>query len=205
MIQTVCRTPTRARYALLLLAAGLLGAAGCASAGAGSTTRNPDAREWIQLFNGRDLTGWTPKFTGHDLGVNHNNTFRVEDGLLKVRYDGWSGWNGEFGHIYWERPYSYYVIGAEYRFVGGQVTGAPASLAWAIRNNGLMLHAQPPETMSRAQDFPISIEVQLLGGLGDGRPRTTANLCTPGTHVVMRDSLVTRHCTNSTSQTYRTS
>ena len=185
----------------LLLAGLLLASTGCAAAGVGSA-RDPDAPEWVQLFNGRDLTGWTPKFTGHELGVNFNNTVRVEDGLLKVRYDNWTGWNGEFGHIYYERPYSHYVIGAEYRFVGGQVPGAPASLAWARRNNGLMLHAQPPETMSRGQDFPISIEVQLLGGLDDGQRRSTANLCTPGTHVVMRDSLLTRHCTNSSSETY---
>ena len=40
--------------------------------------------DWIQLFNGKDLEGWTPKFTGYPLGVNHLNTFRVEDGLFKV-------------------------------------------------------------------------------------------------------------------------
>jgi hypothetical protein len=64
-----------------------------------------------------------------------------------------------------------------------------------------MVHGQSPESMTRDQDFPISIEVQLLGGLGEGE-RTTANLCTPGTHVVMHDSLMTDHCVNSTSKTY---
>jgi hypothetical protein len=44
--------------------------------------------------------------------------------------------------------------------------------------------------------------VQLLGGLGDGKPRPTANLCTPGTHVVMDGKLFTPHCVNSTSRTY---
>ena len=88
------------------------------------------------------------------------------------------------------------VIAAEYRFVGEQVQGGPA---WAMRNNGLMLHAPDPKTMLKDQDFPISIEVQLLGGLGDGKPRTTANLCTPGTNVVMSGKLVTAHCINSTS------
>jgi hypothetical protein len=55
--------------------------------------------------------------------------------------------------------------------------------------------------MGRDQDFPISIEVQLLGGLGEG-PRSTGNLCTPGTNVVMDGKLVTDHCINSSSQTY---
>ena len=45
------------------------------------------AAEWIQLFNGKDLTGWTPKIRYHDLGDNFGDTFRVEDGLLKVSYD----------------------------------------------------------------------------------------------------------------------
>ena len=163
---------------------------------------NPDEKTWIQLFNGRDLSDWTIKFTKHDLGVNYNDTFRAEDGLLKVRYDKWSAFNGEFGHIFYKESFSYYLLAAEYRFVGEQVTGAGPRLAWALRNNGLMLHSPDPKTMLKDQDFPISIEVQLLGGLANGKPRTTANLCTPGTNVVLKGTLHTAHCTNSTSKTY---
>ena len=159
---------------------------------------NVDPRDWIQLFNGKDLTDWTIKFAKHDLGENLYNTFRAEDGLLKVRYDQWPTFNAEFGHLFYKDPFSYYLLAAEYRFVGDQVAGAPA---WANRNNGLMLHSPSPRTMLKDQDFPISLEVQLLGGLGTG-PRTTANLCTPGTHVVYQGKLHTAHCTNSTSQTY---
>ncbi len=158
------------------------------------------APAWVPLFNGTDLAGWTPKFAGHELGVNLHNTFRVEDGLLKVAYDQWTDFDGEFGHLFYERPYSHYRIAAEYRFVGEQPAAA-RSVGWAVRNNGFMLHAQDPRTMLRDQDFPISIEVQFLGGLGRG-PRPTANLCTPGTHVVLGGALRTAHCTNSTSQTY---
>jgi hypothetical protein len=150
------------------------------------------------LFNGRDLSDWTIKFAKHDLGENFRNTFRVEEGLLKVRYDQWPKFDGEFGHIFYKDPFSYYLLAAEYRFVGEQVAGAPS---WAIRNNGLMLHSPHPRTMLKDQDFPISLEIQLLGGLGKG-PRTTANLCTPGTNVVLNGQLHTPHCTNSTSQTY---
>jgi len=64
-----------------------------------------------------------------------------------------------------------------------------------------MIHCQPPETMKKDQNFPISIEVQLLGGRGSGE-RSTANLCTPGTNVEMNGKLVTQHCINSTSKTY---
>ena len=126
----------------------------------------------------------------------------MADGLLQVRYDQWPSFNGEFGHIFYKDPFSHYLLAAEYRFVGDQVAAAGPALAWARRNNGLMLHSQDPKTMLKDQDFPISIEVQLLGGLGDGKPRTTANLCTPGTHVVLKGQLHTPHCTNSTSKTY---
>jgi hypothetical protein len=164
--------------------------------------RNPDQKEWIQLFNGRDLSDWIIKFTHYDLGVNLHDTFRVEDGLLKVRYDKWTTFTDEFGHIFYKDPFSYYLLAAEYRFVGEQVKTARTDLGWAVRNNGLMLHSPHPNTMMKDQDFPISLETQLLGGLGDGKPRTTANLCTPGTHVVMNGALRTAHCTNSTSKTY---
>ena len=161
-----------------------------------------DPKDWIQLFNGKDLKDWTIKFAHHDPGTNLNDTFRVEDGLLKVRYDKWNGFTDQFGHIFYREPFSHYVLAAEYRFVGDQVAGAPKQLTWALRNNGLMLHSQAPKTMMKDQDFPISIEVQLLGGLANGKPRTTANLCTPGTNVVLNGTLETRHCINSTSKTY---
>jgi hypothetical protein len=155
--------------------------------------------EWQQLFNGRDLTGWTPKIRGHDAGVNFADTFRVEDGILKVSYDKYDGeFNERFGHLFYEKPFSNYVLRIEYRFVGDQARGGPE---WAVRNSGVMLHGQTPESMTKDQDFPVSIEVQFLGGNGR-RERTTANLCTPGTNVVMDGKLFTPHCTNSTSKTY---
>ena len=162
---------------------------------------DPDAKEWIQLFDGKDLRGWKIKFAKHPLGENFRNTYRVENGMLEVRYDQWPSFDGEFGHIFYERPFSYYLVAAEYRFVGDQVRGAGPDLAWGIRNNGIMVHSQSPESMGLNQDFPISLEVQLLGGLGKG-PRPNGNLCTPGTNVFMDGKLFTPHCVNSTSKTY---
>ena len=153
---------------------------------------------WIQLFNGKDLDDWQIKFKGHELGDNYKNTFRVEDGLLRVSYDDWDEWDGNFGHIFYNDEFSYYKLRVEYRFVKDQVKGGPG---WAFRNNGLMIHGQTAESMELDQNFPVSIEVQLLGGPGKG-VRPTMNLCTPGTNVVMNGKLVEQHCINSKSETY---
>ncbi|MBM3754817.1 MAG: DUF1080 domain-containing protein [Acidobacteria bacterium] len=155
-------------------------------------------KDWIPLFNGKNLKDWTPKITGYPLGDNFANTFRVSNKLLQVRYDGYDEFASKFGHLFYKNPYSYYVIAAEYRFVSDQAKNGPG---WATRNSGIMVHGQDPKTMTKDQDFPISIEVQLLGGLGKG-PRATANLCTPGTNVVREGKLFTPHCFNSKSKTY---
>ncbi len=154
--------------------------------------------EWVPLFNGKNLDGWIPKITGYDPGDNFGDTFRVEDGILKVCYDQYDRFDGRFGHLFHERTFSHYLLRVEYRFVGEQLAGGPG---WAYRNSGIMLHGQPAETMRKDQDFPVSIEAQLLGGGGQG-DRSTANVCTPGTHIVMDGELITRHCINSSSKTY---
>lgn len=154
--------------------------------------------QWIQLFNGKDINDWRVKITGYPLNNNYGNTFRVEDGLLKVSYDAYTKFDERFGHIFYKQKYSYYLLGVEYRFTGEQCPGGPA---WAFRNSGAMLHSQDPESMTQNQDFPISIEGQLLGGNGKDE-RTTANLCTPGTNVVMNGKLLTDHCVSSKSKTY---
>ena len=162
-------------------------------------SRAQDKRPWVQLFNGKDLQGWTPKISKHPFGENYGNTFRVQDGKLVVSYDRYEAFNDQFGHLFYQTPYSHYLLAIEYRFTGEQARGGPG---WAYRNSGVMLHCQPPQTMQRDQDFPISIEVQFLGGDSTGK-RSTCNLCTPGTHVVMNDKLVTDHCISSTSGTFR--
>ncbi len=157
------------------------------------------ADKWIQLFNGKDLTGWIPKIKGYPAGKNFADTFRVEDGVLMVSYDQYEGdFKDRFGHLFYEQPFSNYVLRLEYRIVGEQSPNAPA---WAIRNSGIMIYGQSPDSMTLNQDFPVSIEVQLLGGDGT-HTRHTGNLCTPGTHVVMDGKLVTQHCINSNSPTY---
>lgn len=176
------------RLSLALLAVLFLAPALCAE----------EKEEWVSLFNGKDLTGWVPKIRHHKAGENWKDTFRVVDGLLTVSYDQYDKFDSTFGHLFYEKPFGNYRLRLEYRFIGDQISDGPG---WATRNSGIMVHGESPNTMAIDQDFPASIEVQLLGGLGSGM-RTTGNLCTPGTNVEMGGKLVTRHCTSAKSKTY---
>lgn len=182
---------------LSILSIALLSAS-CVAQKKNTQKASTQKEEWASLFNGQDLTGWTPKIRHYAAGENFANTFRVEDGKIIVRYDGYDAFNARYGHLFYKDKFSYYRIKLQYRFVGEQ---ANQGEGWALRNSGIMVHGQSPESMGKDQDFPVSIEVQLLGGNGKD-PRTTCNLCTPGTHVVMNDKLVTAHCINSKSKTY---
>jgi hypothetical protein len=142
------------------------------------------ADNWIPVFNGKDLDGWTPKFAGFNTGKNHHNSFHVEDGMLKVSYADCPKFDGSSGHLFYKTPYSHYRIRAEFRFTGEQAEGGPE---WVFRNNGFMLHCQAPETMKLEQNFPNSIEMQFWGNDPDknkkfsGRPM--GNVFTPGTRI----------------------
>ena len=165
----------------------------------GSCAASEEGPQTVALFNGKDLTGWTPKIRGLPLGEDPGRTFRVADGLLQVSYDNYEGdFASRFGHLFHEGTWSHYRLLIEYRFTGEQAAGGPG---WAWRNSGVMIHGQTAESMRVDQEFPVSIEVQFLGGDGSN-PRATANLCTPGTHVVIDGQLVTTHCIDSSSPTF---
>ncbi len=189
------RSPLRMPRAMTLAAAACL-----TLITAGPATAQSSDADWRDLFNGRDLTGWTPKIVGHTLGADPFQTFRVIDGAIAVRYDRYDApFADRFGHLFFAEPFGDYHLLVEYRFVGEQAPGAPG---WALRNSGAMLHSQPPASMGLTQDFPISVELQLLGGLGDGRPRTTGNMCSPGTEVDIDSVAVRGHCRNARSRTF---
>ncbi len=154
---------------------------------------------WIQLFNGKDLNGWTVKIKGYPAGENFGNTFRVENGVMKVNYEAYRDtFNNRFGHIFTDKKYSHYKLRVEYRFVGDQIKDGAG---WAFRNSGAMLHSQSPESMFLDQDFPVSVEAQMLGGNGTDE-RTTGNVCTPGTEIYIDGQPYKDHCYSSKSKTY---
>ena len=153
---------------------------------------------WIPLFNGVDLSGWAPKFAGHPSGENFADTFRVEDGILKVSYDGYPKFSGQFGHLYSNLAYSRYILRLEYRFTGKPMADAPS---YVNLNSGVMIHSQPPLSMRLNQEFPVSLEAQFLADEGKGK-RSTGNVCTPGTHLEMDGKLVTQHIVESAAPTF---
>lgn len=165
-----------------------------------ATTNKPANKEaWISLFNGQDLSNWTVKIHHHETGEDPYNTFRVEDGTIKVRYDQYQTFNEHYGHLYYNQPFSFYKLKFEYRITGEWRKDAPV---YTIKNSGVMFHSQDPNTMLKEQDWPISVEFQLLAGLDDGNPRPTGNMCSPGTNVVYNGQLDPRHCIESSSKTY---
>lgn len=159
---------------------------------------NAADQPWISLFNGKDLSGWTPKVTGHPLGANPYDTFRVEDGILKVSYARYGKFNKQFGHLYSNLAYSHYILRLEYRFEGEKMADAPN---YVNLNSGVMIHSQPPQSMALDQAFPVSLEFQFLADEGKGK-RATGNVCTPGTHVEVGGKLITDHIVESSAATF---
>jgi hypothetical protein len=164
-----------------------------------SSHKTTSGNEWIPLFNGKDLNDWVVKVHHHDIGVNFGNTFRVEDGMIKVRYDQYGDYNNQFAHLYYKEPLSHYHLKLDYHFTGTQQKGAPS---YTLLNSGVMFHSQDPRTILKEQDWPISVEMQFLAGTGDGQARPTGNMCSPGTEIVFKDKQYNGHCLNSSSKTY---
>ena len=178
---------------LRLLAPGLLLlAAGCASTGGPA-----GEGEWVRIFDGRSLAGWTPKIVGAPAGKDPLRTFIVRDGAIRVSYANYDKLGGRFGHLFYDKPLRFFRLRLRYRFLDPGLAGAPD---WARSNSGVMFLSEPPGAMALAQDFPVSIELQLLGRDGDA-PRPTGNVCTPGTHVEIAGRRAQLHCTPSAGPT----
>ena len=159
-----------------------------------------DQSEWKVIFNGKDLTGWTPKIHHHESGDNYANTFRVVDGLLEVNYDDYGAFEDRYGHLFYEKPYSSFQLSWEYRFTDQWLNDAAS---YTYRNSGIMFHSQAPETILKEQDWPISVEFQLYAEEKEEVPRPTGNMCSPGTDVVFEGKIDPRHCINSSAPTFK--
>ncbi len=168
--------------------------------GCASLQNRGESSTWHSLFNGKDIKDWTVKIHHHEVGDNYGETFRVEDKMIKVRYDQYDTFNNRYGHLYYNTPYSHFHLKMEYRFAEPWRKDAPG---YTELNSGIMFHSQDPRTMRKEQDWPISVEMQFLAQLADGKPRPTGNMCSPGTDVVFNGKIDPRHCINSNSKTYQ--
>lgn len=169
-------------------------AASCSRTPPPELLKAPDG-EWIAAFNGKDLNDWTVKIAGHDVGENFGNTYRVENGLLKVGYEGYGDFGRQFGSLFYNRKLSRYWIRAEYRFAGKQAKGAPS---WAYKDGGIQLHSQPASSMRRDQEFPVSVELNLLGAPRFGS-RPTGDVCRNGTILNIQGVPLQEKCSASSS------
>lgn len=166
----------------------------------GCKKRNDDNNDgWVKLFNEKDLSDWVVKINHYNVGDNFDSTFSVKDGIIHVRYNHYGNFDNRFGHLFYKTPFSRFHLKLEYRFTGTLQPGAPD---FTILNSGVMFHSQDPASILKDQDWPISIEMQLLAGLGDGVPRPTGNMCSPGTEIFYQGAEYKGHCLNSTSKTY---
>lgn len=149
------------------------------------------SKKWVSIFNGKNLDGWTMKISGYKLGENFGNTFRVQDGILSIRYDQYDSFRNKFGALYYDRKLSNYRLKIEYRFVGETAPGAPS---WGFRDSGVQYHCQAPSSLGMNQSFPVCLEYNLHGGNGkDERP--VGEICTLGTSVEIDGKKNASFCT----------
>lgn len=147
--------------------------------------------KWKSLFNGKNLKGWQIKIAGYPLGENFGNTFRVENGILEIRYNAYDSFRNRFGALYYQKKLKNYRLRAEYRFVGETTVGAPS---WGYRDGGIQYHCQSPASLQLTQLFPVCIEYNLHGGNGkDERP--VGEICTTGTFVFINGKKNESNCT----------
>lgn len=157
----------------------------------------PADASWRPIFDGRTLTGWTPKIVGSPAGEDARQTFVVADGAIRVSYAGYDRFGNRFGHLFYRTPFTAYRLRLSYRVLEPSLPDTPA---WARGNSGVMFHSQSPESMTLDQPFPVSVEFQILGADGPG-PRPTGAVCTPGVLISIGGTPQKEHCTPSTGPT----
>ncbi|HPD31283.1 MAG TPA: DUF1080 domain-containing protein [Phycisphaerae bacterium] len=134
------------RHTLVVILGLLVMTSGCEKGGGVAPAPVEKMPTAIQLFNGRDLTGWTCDLSKE--GVKMEDVWSVADGVLHCK--------GEPGGVLRTLDeYGDYVLSLEWRWPPGTQGG----------NNGVLVHTSTPRTLGI---WPKSIEVQLeKGNAGD--------------------------------------
>ncbi len=168
----------------------------------GNLSNHAQELHWKKIFNGKNLKGWHPKIHHHKYNENYANTFSVKDCTIVVNYDGYQEFNERFGHLFYKKSYSHYKLKLKYRFIGTWRKDAPNYIAL---NSGVMFHSQPPKSILKEQNWPISVEMQFLANLPNGAKRPTGNMCSPGTNIYYKGKPFPEHCLDSSSPNFEPS
>ena len=103
----------------------------------------------IRLFNGKDLSGWTPWLKG--IGrKNPNQVYSIKDGAIRISGEG-------LGYLATEKSCKDYRLIVEYKW--GERTDGSGN----VRNSGILLHAVGADGGANGV-FMTCIEVQLAQG-----------------------------------------
>lgn len=106
----------------------------------------------IQLFNGKDLSGFDTILQKQGKNNDPDRVFKVEDGVIDV-----SG--QEYGYIVTQKEYENYHLVAEFKW--GDATYPPRKDK--ARDSGILYHVTGPDKV-----WPTSVECQMIeGGTGD--------------------------------------
>jgi hypothetical protein len=156
----------------------------------GDMSLSPAAPDgWVNLFNGKDLTGWIPLIHKSKVGENYMDTFRADsvNKVIRVSYDKYPNqdFSDRCGLLYYDKRLTNYRVRVTYRFSEPQ---AKNPVGWGRNNSGLMIFGIDPRTVTGDPEFPPLIEIQLLGdpsspsvgGGGTGSGTTSPNECEPG-------------------------
>ena len=155
--------------------AGAAGAGGGAGAGGSATSDG-----WVKIFNGQDLTGWSPLIHKSAYKEDQYKTFRADpvNHVIRVTYEDYPGGTFEdrCGLLYYDKLLTNYRVRLTYRFLEPQ---AKNPVSWGKNNTGLMIFGIDPAQVTGDPEFPPLIEIQLLGANSTGG-NTTPNMCVPG-------------------------
>jgi hypothetical protein len=124
----------------LVVTAGMLAAVMMLSALAPSPAAEKDD-DWIKLFNGKDLSGWTV-FLDPKKEADASKVFKVHDGILVCE-------GIPFGYLITDKEYENYILKVQWRW-GEKVHGRG-------RNSGVFVHVVGPNKI-----WPKAVEAQLM-------------------------------------------
>ena len=107
----------------------------------------------IQLFNGKDLSGWYTFTRAQGVNVDTAGIFTVQDGMLRIL-------GKDFGYICTKEEYANYTLTVEFKW--GEEKFVPEG---SERNSGI-LYNFPKDSTDRT--WPYAVECQLMhGNMGD--------------------------------------